>query len=166
MFRRIAVSAAALAAVALCAATAASAGSGGAGTQTFTQHGTNDVIVDNPTATNPCTGDSGHLLAVSSTDVFHITTQADGTAWVTGTAQGTVTFTADDPSNPSASGHFVLWFGDSFNDKNTVQHIAGNFNLTGTDGSHIVVHMLSHLSTNARGVPTVTFSVDRATCGA
>jgi len=166
MFERIAVSAAAVAVVALCAATAAFAGSGGAGTQTFTQHGTNDVIIDNPTGTNACTGDSGHLLAVSAHDVFHATQQADGTFWVTGTAEGTVTFTADNPSNPSASGHFALWFGESSNDRNDVQHDTGNFNLTGTDGSHIVLHMADHLSTNAQGVVTAQFFVKSVTCGA
>ena len=34
----------------------------------------------------------------------------------------------------------------------------GNFNLQATNGSHIVVHTADHLSTNANGVVTVSFS--------
>jgi hypothetical protein len=165
MSRRIAAMAI-VAVAALAMAAVAFAGTNGAGTQTFTQHGTNDVFIDNPAGHNPCTGDSGHLLAVSSHDVFHATQQADGTFWVTGTAEGTVTFTADNPSNPSLSGHFTLWFGESSNNQNDVQHDIGNFNLTGTDGSHVALHMADHLSTNAQGVVTVQFFVKSVTCGA
>jgi len=147
---------------ALSSATAALAGNG-AGTVSLTQHARNVVLFSNPTA-NPCTGDAGTLTATAATEVFHITTQADGTFWVTGTAQGTVTFTPSDPKAASATGHFAQWFGESSNDRNDVQHDTGNFNLLATDGSHIVVHTADHLSTNANGVVTVNFSTFTPHC--
>ncbi len=101
----------------------------------------------------------------AATEVFHITKQADGTFWVTGTAEGTATFTPTDPSGASASGHFQNWFGESLNDQNNVKHSTGNFNLWGSDGSHIVVHTASHLSTNASGDVTVKFNNFTAHCG-
>jgi hypothetical protein len=94
--------------------------------------------------------------------VLHITAQADGTFWVTSTAEGTVTFTPDVPGDVSASGHFATWFGEAVNNKNGVQHDTSTFVLTTTDGSHIVIHMRDHLSTNAQGVVTVNFSVTNA----
>jgi hypothetical protein len=91
-----------------------------------------------------------------------VSAQADGTFWITGTAEGTVTFTPDDPSNASASGHFATWFGEASNNKNGVLHDTSTFVLTTTDGSHIVIHMRDHLSTNAQGVVTANFSVTNA----
>jgi hypothetical protein len=79
-------------------------------------------------------------------------------------AQGTVTFTPDDPSGISASGHFASWFGESGNNKNDVQHDTFNLVLTDTDGSHVVVHETSHLSTNAAGVVTVVFDKMTVSC--
>jgi hypothetical protein len=38
--------------------------------------------------------------------------------WVTGTDEGTATFTPDNPAGVSASGHFASWFGESSNNKN------------------------------------------------
>ncbi len=165
--RRLAVAAAVVGvAVGLGFAASALADPGGAGTQTITLHNHNVVVVDNPSGHDPCNpSDTGHLVAVSSNEVIHATQQADGTFWFTETDEGTATFTADNPANASASGHFTLWFGESSNNKNDVQHDTGTFNLRGTDGSHIVVHMIDHISTNAHGVPTATFSVKNVTCG-
>jgi hypothetical protein len=150
------------AALALVATTSALAS--GAGTVTKTVHGRNVVLFSNP-ATNPCSGAAGTLTATAATTVEHITRQADGTFWVTFTAQGTATFTPTNPSDASASGHFQQWFGESKNNQNVVRHSTGNFNLWGSDGSHIVVHMAVHVSTNASGVVTVKFRNFTAHCG-
>jgi hypothetical protein len=167
MSRRIALLAALVAVVALSAAAVAFAGSGGAGTTTFTQHATNVVFIPPSPSADPCNpSDTGTLSATSANEVFHITTQADGTFWVTGTDEGTVTFTADNPADASASGHFASWFGESLNGPNSdVQHDTSTFNLQATDGSHIVVHGRDHLTVNANGVVTATFSVQSVTCG-
>ena len=167
MFRRV-IRAASLAAVAaLLAAGAALADAGGRGTVTITTHAHNVVLFSDP-ATNPCTGEPGTFTATAANEVFHVTffTTSDE-FWVTGTDEGTVAFTPDDPNGVSASGHFAAWFGESFNEKNDVQHFTNTFNLRGTDGSHIVVHETAHLSTNATGVVTVNFDKMsfRANCG-
>jgi hypothetical protein len=137
--------------------------SNGAGTTTTTQQARNVLFFSNPTQ-NPCTGDAGTITAVAKTEKFHITTQADGNFWMTGSAQGTVAFAPTDPSAPSASGHFATWFGESSNEKNDVQHDTATFQLWTTDGHHVVVKMKDHLSTNANGVVTVNFSNMSLSC--
>lgn len=59
----------------------------------------------------------------------------------------------------------MMWFGEAHNNKNEVEHFTSNFNLTGSDGSHIVVHGSSHLSTNSSGVVTVNFEKKEVHCG-
>ena len=142
-----------------------SALAGSPGTVTMTQHGHNDVLFSMPVV-NPCSGASGTLTAIAANDVFHVTqfTNSDE-FWVTGTGEGTVTFTPDDPSGPSASGHFSTWFGESSNQRNDVQHDTNTFHLNFTDGSRVSVHPRSHLSTNANGDVTVSFNTFRFTCG-
>ena len=152
MFRRLFPAACFAAAAALMSAVAASAGSP-PGTMTFTQHGQNDVLFSNP-STNPCTGEPGTITAIATNDVFHVTAfTAPGRDefWVTGTAEGTITLTPDDPTGVSASGHFVSWFGESSNNKNDVQHDTFNAILIGSDGSHVGIHMVDHLSISASG---------------
>jgi hypothetical protein len=167
MFRRIAVSAAAIAVVGLCAATAAFADAGGQGTVTMTQHAHNVVLFSNPTV-NPCTGEPGTITAVAANEVQHetfFTAPAADEFWATETDEGTATFTPDDPSGVSASGHFAAWFGISANNRNAVVHDTNNFNLRGSDGSHIVVHIGDQTTMNANGVITVNFSTMKVSCG-
>lgn len=165
MFRRVVGAAGLAAVVALLAAGAALADAGGQGTVTITQHAHNVVLFSGPT-TNPCTGAPGTITAIAANEVFHITFFTTGPEfWVTGTDEGTVTFTPDDPNGVSASGHFVSWFGESFNNKNDVQHSTNTFHLTGTDGSHFAAHETFHLSTNAAGVVTASFDKVNMTCG-
>jgi hypothetical protein len=150
---------------ALLPAGAALADAGGQGTVTMTEHAHNVVLFSDPVV-NPCSGAPGTVTAIAANEVFHVTffTVSDE-FWVTGTDEGTVTFTPDDPSGVSASGHFASWFGESFNQKNDVQHFTNTFNLLGTDGSHLVVHETAHLSTNAMGDVTVNFDKMNMTCG-
>ena len=166
MLRRLLTAASFAAVAALVSAVAASAG-GPPGTVTFTQHAHNDVLFSEPSA-NPCTGEPGTVTAIAANEVFHVTEfTAPGRDefWVTGTAEGTITFTPDDPSGVSASGHFASWFGESSNNHNDVQHDIFNATLTGSDGSHIGVHGVDHLSTNANGVVTVAFEKMTLSCG-
>lgn len=61
---------------------------------------------------------------------------------------------------------FRLLVGESLNGPNSdVQHDTSTFNLQSTDGSHIVVHGRDHITVNANGVVTSTFSVQSVTCG-
>lgn len=140
------------------------AAAGGAGTETLTEHQHNVELFSFPTE-NPCTGAEGTLTAIASNSVFHITTQADGDAWVTGNAEGTATFTPEEAGGVFYSGHFKSWFGEELNNKNMVLHETGTFVLNGTDGSRVVVHTTGHLGTNANGKVTVQFEKFRAHCG-
>src|SRR5713226_4605997 len=109
MFRRMVYVASAVAALALVVAVVASADAGGMGTVTMTQIGHNDVLFSFPVV-NPCTGASGTLTAVAANDVFHVTFFTNNDEfWVTGTGEGTATFTPDAPHGLSASGHFAAW---------------------------------------------------------
>jgi hypothetical protein len=167
MSKRLLCAASFVAAAMLIWAAAAGAGSS-PGTMTFTQHGHDDVLFSGP-STNPCTGEPGTITAIATNDVFHVTeftSPGRDEFWVTGTSEGTITFTPDDPSGVSASGHFASWFGESSNNQNDVQHDTFNATLTGSDGSHVGVHMVDHLSTNANGVVTVVFDNVTTSCGA
>lgn len=157
---------AAVLAVVLVVASAATAlaAKGGAGTETFTEHAHETVLFSMLTA-NPCTGEEGTLTAVASNEVFHITTQADGQFWATGTAEGTVTFTPVAAGGAVYSGHFATWFGEALNQKNHIEHGTGTFVLRAANGSQVVVHMNSHLSTNAAGEVTAEFEKQSAHCG-
>ena len=164
MTRRLVEAATLAAVVALLSAGAALADAGGQGTVTITEHA-HDVTLFSDPVTNPCTGQPGTLTAIAANEVFHVTffTVSDE-FWVTGTDEGTITFTPDDPNGVSASGHFAAWFGESLNEKNDVQHDTFNLTLTNTDGSHVVVHETTHLSTNAAGVVTVNFDKMSVSC--
>src|SRR5436309_9978679 len=164
MFRRVVRVAWLVAAVGLLSAGAAMADAGGQGTVTITEHA-HDVVLFSDPVVNPCTGAPGTLTAIAANEVFHVTffTVSDE-FWVTGTDEGTATFTPDDPSGASASGHFASWFGESFNEKNDVQHDTFNLTLTNTDGSHVVAHETAHLSTNAAGLVTVNFDKMSVSC--
>ena len=152
----------------LVSAGAALADAGGQGTVTITQHANNVVLFSTP-VTNPCNGETGTLTAVAANEVFHVTFfTAPGADefWMTGTDEGTATITPDTPGGGSASGHFVSWFGESSNNHNDVKHSTNTFNLTGSDGTHVVMHETFHLSTSATGV-TVGFDKSTMTlsCG-
>jgi len=145
---------------------AALATAGGQGTVTSTQQYRDIALFQPQSMPNPCTGATGTLVAIAKTEVFHVTSFTSGPEfWMTGTAEGAVTFTPDDPHGVAASGHFTEWFGESFNNKNDVQHFTSTFNLKGSDGSHIVVQETAHVSSNASGVVTVNFDKVAAHCG-
>ena len=152
-------------AAALALLTTGAALAGGQGADTVTQQARNVQLFSISTV-NPCTGASGTFTATAATEIFHETVLTPGVqGLVTVTAQGAATFTPDDPQGVSASGHFAVWFGESRNSKNDVQHDTNTFQLNGTDGSHAVVRMADHLSINANGVVTVSFNKIGAHCG-
>jgi hypothetical protein len=97
--------------------------------------------------------------------VFHVTFFENGNEfWVTGTAEGEVTFTPEETGGVSGSGHFATWFGVSVNNKNEVEHSTSTFQLRNTDGTHVVVKGVSHVSTNARGEVKVSFETFEPRC--
>jgi hypothetical protein len=155
MSRRVVRAAGLAVVVALLSAGAALAA--GRGTVTITTHAHNVLLFSEQVA-NPCNGEPGTLTGTAANEVFHVTFFTNGDEfWVTGTDEGMATFTPDDPNGVSASGHFATWFGESFNEKNDVQHFTVNVQLRTTDGKTIVAHETAHLSTNAAGEVTVNF---------
>lgn len=143
--------------LALLTAGTALADAGGKGTVTETRQYRDTLLFDQP-ITNPCTGAPGTITATAHTGFEHVTYFTTGPElWFTSTAEGLATFTPDDPKGVSANGHFAEWFGVSINNKNVVQSNTSTFQLQGSDGSHIVVHEVIHVSTNANGVITVSF---------
>jgi hypothetical protein len=151
-------------AIALLSTAGALAAAGGMGTVTETKHAHNEVLFSIPVH-NPCTGAPGTFTATATNEVFHLTFFENGDeGWVTGTAEGTATFTPEEAGGVSASGHFAEWFGGSFNNKNSVEHSTSNFNLQNTDGTHVVFHAVSHVSTNARGEVKVSYELKEARC--
>lgn len=153
------------AALALLTAGAALADAGGQGTVTTTQQFRNLPLFSQHVP-NPCSGALGTLTGTAKTAVFHVTSFTTGPEfWMTGTDEGVATFTPDDPQGATASGHFTEWFGESFNNKNDVQHFTSSFRLKGSDGSHIVVQEAAHFSINAKGVITVSFDKVDVHCG-
>ena len=138
---------------------AASAGAGGNGAVTVTE--TNHGVVEAFPDFNPCTGDPGTVSAVEN-QIFHVTTNDTG-SWFTGTVEGTFSFTPDDPTKPSYTGHFATWFGTEDNLRSSVDHSTFNVNGIGSDGSHLQFHYNAQATVNANG--TVTVSFERATCG-
>jgi hypothetical protein len=144
---------------------AALADAGGQGTVTITQQFRDTLLFSQP-VTNPCTGASGTITGTAHTGIEHETYFTSGPEfWFTSTAEGAATFTPDDPDGVAASGHFAEWFGESFNNKNDVQHSTSTFRLKGSDGSHIVLHEVAHFSTNANGVISVSFDNTGLHCG-
>lgn len=154
--RMVLVSMLALPALAI-GTTTAMAGGNGATTFTDNEHGVVDVFHD----MNPCTGDPGTVSAVEN-QIFHGTINKTG-SWFTGTVEGQFTFTPDDPTKVTYTGHFATWFGDENNLRNGVEHSTFNVNATGTDGSHLQFHDNAQATVNADG--TVTVSFDHASCG-
>ena len=153
------------AALALLVGATALADAGGQGTVTSTQQLRNFPAFSEHLP-NPCTGAMGTLTGTVKTAVFHVTSFTTGPEfWMTGTDEGVATFTPDDPQGVSASGHFTEWFGESFNNKNDVQHFTSTFSLRGSDSSRIVVHETAHFSINANGVITVSFDNTGLHCG-
>jgi hypothetical protein len=153
-------------AVALGSAALAGAGTNGAGTQTLTVHAHNVILQSGPSA-DPCNpSDTGTLTITSVNEVFHITTQADGSQWMTQTDEGTISFVPDNPADASGSGHFTSWFGAEINNPGVqgVFHDTGTDIVHASDGSLIKLHMLDHTTFNGQGIPTATFSVSSLSC--
>jgi hypothetical protein len=165
MFRSVARGASLSVVLVLIFAGSALAASHGAGTVTNTEHVRGAVVFAEENNENPCTGELGTITGTAKNGVLHETTQADGEFWVTGTFEGTVTFTPLNPEGVSFSGHFTIWFGAAGNQKNEVQHATNTFHLAGTDGSRVTMHGTEHVSTNARGEVKVSFEKLKLSCG-
>ena len=159
MRRVLASVALALAIGGMLAFTVTAAYADGNGAQTFTQTFKNqtDQFVDFV----PCR-DYQATITITYNGVLHFTVNKAGDFWATGTMTGTATVVSLDPSNPSFTGHFTMWFGESDNKQNGVDHSTFTVHLTGSDGSSIKAHETAHVSSSASGM---TVSFDKLRCG-
>jgi hypothetical protein len=107
---------------------------------------------------NPCNGDTGMLTMTVTRSIFHVNVNGAGDLWVTGTSEGTITFTPDDSSEPSASGHTTMWFGGSLNNRNAAFTDTFAATLRTTDGHTVTVHGVDHTTISGTGTVTSTFS--------
>src|SRR5256886_10988033 len=112
MRRVFALAALVLAIGSIVAFTGAAAYAGGNGAQTFTQtfkNQTDPPFVDFV----PCR-DFQASITLTYNGVLHYIVNKAGDFWATGTMTGTVTAVPLDASNPSFTGRFTTWFGESF----------------------------------------------------
>lgn len=135
----------------------------GSGATTFTQTFHNQV--DTMSSENPCTHAPG-TVTLTYNGVFHFTVNKAGDFWDTGNQTGDFVFIPDVipgvAPQPSYTGHFHFWFGDSINNRNMVDHSTFQVNGVGSDGSTLQFHEVAHFSVSASGM-VETF--DKPTCG-
>ncbi len=90
---------------------------------------------------------------INGNGVFHLTINAAGDAWATGTVQGAFT-TYDASNNVTGTGHAQTWFGDENNNQNGVEHFTANGYANMLDGTRIAFHAAGQFTINANGVVT------------
>ncbi len=152
MIRRLLVLLVVLAATVVLAAPASASG----GTsQTFTFHGTFPTMV-----VGPLCGAPGGTLSGSGDAVMHMNVDGAGDFWFTATQEAWFTLVQTDPTLPTYTGHYAIWFGGNGNLNNFV--FLDNFNVqaTGSDGSTINLHIVDHLSISASGQLNVFTTCD------
>ena len=161
--KRLIASLAALGALFLMALPAQASGAGAVSvTQTF-HDATQTFVPPDPTAVQPCTGVPG-TLTITYNGVAHFTVLTSGvgagTGWATFTATGTFNFVGSDGVN--FSGRFTTWDGQNFNLQNFAATSILHINGTGSDGSSLTFHDVTHMSVSASGI---MLSFDKPTCG-
>jgi hypothetical protein len=123
----------------------------------------NTNFSDSFTADNPCTGVPG-TANLAGRDVLHVTDFGNGIFHMVDTQTGDLTFTPDDPSAPTFTGHFT---NTTFSNQRGQQlTVGGPFNIlaVGTDGSRVVFHFISQTTVTPDGTVTVSFSVAHIEC--
>ena len=129
-------------------ATAASA----SGAETITVH---DRSIDvNPVSQNPCSGAFGTVVDINDIH-FHITTLPDGTINETGHNSASVTFTPDDPTQPTYQGHEIFASTDSGDGARLVTTSVFHFRMKGTDGTFLTMRQVAHTTINPNGATSV-----------
>lgn len=147
-----------LAAVVL-AATAAAAGGDHTQTSTQTFHGSNPS-----TGTNPCNGDTIDLDQTSNI-IQHVTWfPAGDEVWGTFTEEDKVVG-VDEGTGVVYTGHATFWGNFNINNQNANNTFTGSIHVTGSDGSSISYHEVSHMTMLPDGSVSVSFDKPSVTCG-
>jgi hypothetical protein len=121
-----------------------------------------------PSATNPCTGDTfngGQGIQFTGNMVNHITffTQSDE-VWLTFTETGAILGT-DDGTGVTYRGHATAWGNFNMNERNQNSEFTLTIHLTGSDGSSITAHETTVFVMNANGQVTASFDKMSLSCG-
>jgi len=124
-----------------------------------THHGTQTI----PTK-NPCTGAPG-TVTLSFHDVTHMSFNSNGGGTTTETSNGTFSFVPTDTTQPSYTGHYVMWDGGPFRGTVATLTATASINGQGSDGSHLVFHEVQRFTVDfSTTPPTVTITFDKPTC--
>ena len=108
------------------------------------------------TADNPCTGVPG-TVNLAGRDVLHVTDFGNGIFHMVDTQTADLTFTPDDPSAPTFTGHFT---NTTFSNQRGQQLTVGGpltIVAVGTDGSRVVFHLTVQTTLTPDGTVTVSF---------
>jgi hypothetical protein len=116
-------------------------------------------------AVNPCSGAAGTLTETVTQGVEHITTNPDGTYHQSFRITAGITFTPDDPSQPTLTGSSTDGTGQNVTSKTSTLTVTFSGRATGSDGSSVSLHGVVHTTVNADGTVTVAFQIDRVSCG-
>jgi hypothetical protein len=126
----------------LCLVLAIPALAGGATTMTVTAKNQSQSFSNTPPLCNTPAG----TVTLTYNSVFHFTVQPDGMTFSdTGTLAGTFALVPTDPTQPSASGNFMDWFGD-----HGVATFGPNGPINGTDTAMGTMSLQGALSTGAK----------------
>jgi len=108
------------------------------------------------------------LIKSTGNGIEHINVNSAQDAWFTSTMEGastlilgSLTFDSNgnpvftpDLTKPKFAGQVVQWFGGEFNNKNASMSFTVNLQMTGSDGSSLVLHLNAHI--NSTGNATFT----------
>jgi hypothetical protein len=116
-------------------------------------------------AANPCTGVPGTFTETITQGVEHTTSNPDGTYHHSLRITSALTFTPDDPSQPTLTGTTTFGTEQNVTSKTATLTTAFSGRATGSDGSSLSLHGVSHVPVHAEGTVTVAFQVERVNCG-
>jgi hypothetical protein len=117
------------------------------------------------TFVNPCTGGTG-TVDLAGRDVLHVTDFGSGIFHVVDAQSGILTFTPDDPSVVTLTGHYTTTLNDQSTAPGLQFTVGGPFDVVaaGADGSLVVFHLISRTTRTPDGTVTVSFSLTRVEC--
>ena len=114
---------------------------------------------------NPCSGAAGTFTETVTQGVEHLTTNPDGTYHHSFRITAAITFTPDDPSQPTLTGTSTDGTGQNVSSKTSTLTVTFSGRATGSDGSVVSLSGVVHVTVNADGTVTVAFQMDRVSCG-
>jgi hypothetical protein len=111
---------------------------------------------------NPCNLDPGTITIYFTHQIFHVNVNGAGDIWLTGTQNGTATFTSSD-GGANGSGPWASWFGASLNNRNAAFTDTFAMTIKDSAGDTIVNTEVDHTTITATGVVN-SFSKPDLTC--